>query len=83
MRYSRWSHGEAELAVRASAIPYTFVRSGGFATNRLLRAESIRGDGVVHEAFPDSSSALIHEADIAPVAGAPRPSRGITEPSTP
>lgn len=61
-------HGEAEQAVVRAGIPWTFLRPGGFATNRLLWAESIRAHGVVHEAFPDSHASLIHEADIAAVA---------------
>ena len=62
------AHGEAEQAVRDSAVPWTFLRPGGFAANRLLWAEPIRAAGVVRDPFPDSHSALIHEADIAAVA---------------
>jgi uncharacterized protein YbjT (DUF2867 family) len=61
-------HGEAEQAVVRSGIPWTFLRPGGFATNRLAWAETIRARGVVLEAFPDSHSSLIHEGDIAAVA---------------
>jgi uncharacterized protein YbjT (DUF2867 family) len=61
-------HGEAEQAVADSGIAWTFLRPGGFATNRLFWADTIRAQGVVREAFPDSQSALIHEADIAAVA---------------
>jgi uncharacterized protein YbjT (DUF2867 family) len=61
------AHGEAEQAVRDSGIPWTFLRPGGFAANRLLWSESVRA-GVVRDPFPDSHSALIHEADIAAVA---------------
>ncbi|MET8847942.1 NAD(P)H-binding protein [Amycolatopsis sp. NPDC004625] len=61
------AHGEAEQAVRDAGIPWTFLRPGGFAANRLLWAASLRG-GVVRDPFPDSHSALIHEADIAAVA---------------
>ncbi|MFC1411041.1 NAD(P)H-binding protein [Streptacidiphilus sp. N1-12] len=62
------AHGEAEQTVARSGIPWTFLRPGGFATNRLLWADTVRTHGVVHEAFPDSHSSLIHEADIAAVA---------------
>lgn len=68
-------HGEAEQTVARAGIPWTFLRPGGFATNRLLWADTIRASGVVREAFPDSQSALIHEADIAAVAA-----RALTEP---
>jgi uncharacterized protein YbjT (DUF2867 family) len=61
------AHGEAEQAVRDSGIPWTFLRPGGFAANRLLWSESVRA-GVVRDPFPDSHSALVHEADIAAVA---------------
>lgn len=62
------AHGEAEQAVRDSGIPWTFLRPGGFAANRLLWTEPIRTAGVVRDPFPGSHSALIHEADIAAVA---------------
>jgi uncharacterized protein YbjT (DUF2867 family) len=61
-------HGEAEQTVADSSIAWTFLRPGGFATNRLLWADTIRAEGVVREAFPESPSSLIHEADIAAVA---------------
>jgi len=61
-------HGQAERAVRESGLAWTVVRPGGFATNRLIWAESIRAEGVVRDPFPDSHSALIHETDIAAVA---------------
>jgi uncharacterized protein YbjT (DUF2867 family) len=61
-------HGEAEEAVTRSGMAWTFLRPGGFATNRLLWAATVRSEGVVYEAFPDSHSSLIHEDDIAAVA---------------
>ncbi|MEV4147303.1 NAD(P)H-binding protein [Amycolatopsis sp. NPDC049691] len=61
------AHGEAEQAVRDSGLPWTCLRPGGFAANRLLWADSVR-TGVVRDPFPESHSALIHEADIAAVA---------------
>ncbi|MFI6601353.1 NAD(P)H-binding protein [Nonomuraea sp. NPDC050536] len=61
-------HGRAEDAVAASGIGWTFLRPGGFATNRLLWAATIRERGVVLDPFPESQSALIHEADIADAA---------------
>lgn len=61
-------HGEAERAVSRTDIPWTFLRPGGFATNRLMWADTIREHGVVRDPFPESQSSLIHEADIAAVA---------------
>ncbi|MEU0789187.1 NAD(P)H-binding protein [Amycolatopsis sp. NPDC005961] len=69
------AHGEAEQAVRDSGIPWTFLRPGGFAANRLMWAEPVR-DGVVRDPFPDSHAALIHEADIAAVAACALTSSG-------
>jgi uncharacterized protein YbjT (DUF2867 family) len=61
-------HGEAEKTVEEGGMPWTFLRPGGFATNRLWWATTIRTQGVVSDPFPDSHSSLIHEADIAAVA---------------
>jgi uncharacterized protein YbjT (DUF2867 family) len=68
-------HGEAEQTVTRAGIPWTFLRPSGFATNRLWWADAIRAHGTVRDPFPDSHSALIHEADIAAVAV-----RALTEP---
>jgi uncharacterized protein YbjT (DUF2867 family) len=84
------AHGEAEAVIEQSAveqsvfeqsavedsgITWTFLRPGGFATNRLWWADSVREHGLVRDPFPASHSALIHEADIAAVAV-----RALTEP---
>jgi uncharacterized protein YbjT (DUF2867 family) len=69
------AHGEAEQAVRDSGIPWSFLRPGGFAANRLLWSESVH-TGVVRDPFPDSHSALVHEADIAAVAACALTSSG-------
>ncbi|WP_433136485.1 NAD(P)H-binding protein [Actinomadura nitritigenes] len=61
-------HGEAEEAVARSGIAWTFLRAGGFATNALQWAGTIRAEGVVRDPFPESWTAPIHEADIAAVA---------------
>jgi uncharacterized protein YbjT (DUF2867 family) len=61
-------HGAAEKAVMDSGIGWTFLRPGGFATNTLQWADSIRAEGVVRAPFPQAQSAVIHEADIAAVA---------------
>ncbi|MEV6641235.1 NAD(P)H-binding protein [Amycolatopsis sp. NPDC051371] len=69
------AHGEAEQAVRDAGIPWTFLRPGGFAANRLMWADSVR-DGVVRDPFPNSHAALVHEADIAAVAACALTSSG-------
>jgi uncharacterized protein YbjT (DUF2867 family) len=68
-------HGEAEEGVARSGIAWTFLRPGGFATNALQWAGTIRADGTVRDPFPESWTAPIHEADIAAVA-----LRALTEP---
>jgi uncharacterized protein YbjT (DUF2867 family) len=61
-------HGEAERTIADAGFAWTFLRPGGFATNRLMWADTIRTRDLVLEAFPESNSSLIHEADIAAVA---------------
>jgi uncharacterized protein YbjT (DUF2867 family) len=63
------SHRTVESAIEESGIDWTFIRPGMFATNcRWWWSASIRTDGVVHTAFPESQSAPIHEQDMAAVA---------------
>ncbi|WP_242890684.1 NAD(P)H-binding protein [Actinomadura litoris] len=61
-------HGAAERAVAASGVPWTFLRAGGFASNTLQWAGTIRALGAVRDPFPESRSAPVHEADVAAVA---------------
>ncbi|WP_242910195.1 NAD(P)H-binding protein [Actinomadura terrae] len=61
-------HSAAERAVAASGVPWTFLRAGGFASNTLQWAGTIRAAGVVRDPFPESRSAPVHEADVAAVA---------------
>lgn len=61
-------HYAAELTLRASGLPWTFLRPGALATNTLGWAESIRAERVVRAPYPDAHSALVHERDIAEVA---------------
>jgi uncharacterized protein YbjT (DUF2867 family) len=61
-------HRAAEAAVRASGLPWTFLRVGGLASNALQWAASIRSGGVVRAPYPGSHAALVHEADVADVA---------------
>ncbi|MDF3293909.1 NAD(P)H-binding protein [Streptomyces silvisoli] len=61
-------HIAAEQALIASGIDWTIVRPGAFATNALQWAPSIRADGVVLSAFPNTHNSPVHERDIAAVA---------------
>lgn len=61
-------HRAVEQAVLVSGADWTFLRPGGFATNTLSWAPSIRADRVVRLPFPDASVNPIHEDDIAAVA---------------
>jgi uncharacterized protein YbjT (DUF2867 family) len=61
-------HLNAEQAVRESGVAWTFLRPGGFMTNSLQWADSIRSEGVVRIPFGDISGAAIDSRDIAVVA---------------
>jgi len=61
-------HRTVEQALENSGLDWTFVRPGGFATNTLSWAPSVRAEGVVRAPYPDAVANLIHEADIAAVA---------------
>lgn len=61
-------HLDVEQAVAASGMTWTFVRPGMFMTNARQWAPLIRTEGVVRQPYPDSTTAPIHEADIAGVA---------------
>jgi uncharacterized protein YbjT (DUF2867 family) len=63
-------HRTVEQAVRRSGLDPTFVRPGGFATNTLSWAPSVRAEGVVRAPYPGAAMNPIHEADIAAVATA-------------
>jgi uncharacterized protein YbjT (DUF2867 family) len=63
----RWHH-EREEIIRASGIPATFLRPGGFMTNALEWAPTIRAGGYVVDATGPGRHALIDPADIADVA---------------
>jgi uncharacterized protein YbjT (DUF2867 family) len=69
----RW-HRDREEAVRASGIPATILRCGGFMTNALDWAQSIREDGYVFDATGPGKVAPIAPADLAAVAA-----RALTE----
>jgi uncharacterized protein YbjT (DUF2867 family) len=61
-------HRDAEQAVRESGLTWTFLRPGGFMTNTLQWANSIRSEGVVRSPFGDVGSPSIDPRDIAAVA---------------
>ncbi|ANZ40681.1 NmrA family transcriptional regulator [Lentzea guizhouensis] len=67
--YDRTHHLPVEQAVEASGIPWTHVRPGEFAVNKIdLWGPSIRADGTIVHPNPDEFGQPIHEADIADVA---------------
>ncbi len=60
--------GQVEAAIRDTALDWTFLRPGGFATNTLGWAAEVRAGGPVRIPYPGASRSLIHERDIADVA---------------
>jgi uncharacterized protein YbjT (DUF2867 family) len=61
-------HERGEAAIRASGVPFTFLRPSGFMTNLLAWAEPIRTEGVVRTSTGSGKRAFIHSDDIAAVA---------------
>ena len=61
-------HADIERWIEHSGLEWTFLRTGGMATNTLMWAEQIRTDGIVRWPFGAASRSLIHEADVAAVA---------------
>jgi len=61
-------HAQGEAAVRASGVPFTFIRPSGFMENCLWWARSIKFEGVVRSSAGDGKSPVIHSDDIAAVA---------------
>ncbi|MBA2813763.1 NAD(P)H-binding protein [Streptomyces sp. KM273126] len=59
-----------EAAVRASGADFTILRPGGFASNALAWAESVRAQRTVFAPFGDVALPVIDPADIAAVAAA-------------
>jgi uncharacterized protein YbjT (DUF2867 family) len=64
----RWHH-EREQIIRASGIPATFLRPGGFMTNAFDWLPTIREGGYVLDPVGPGRYAPIDPADIAAVAG--------------
>ena len=60
-------HERGEAAIRATGVPFTFVRPTGFMSNLLAWAHSIKADGVVRASTGDGRRAFIHSDDIAGV----------------
>jgi uncharacterized protein YbjT (DUF2867 family) len=63
-------HEKGEAAIRASGVPFTFVRPTGFMSNLLAWSSSIRKEGVIRSSTGDGGRAFIHSADIAAVVAA-------------
>ena len=61
-------HKAAEDAIKASGIDWTILRCGGFATNTLAWAATVRADRVVHAPYGQAAMALMAEQDIAAAA---------------
>jgi uncharacterized protein YbjT (DUF2867 family) len=60
-------HEKGEAAVRASGVPFTFVRPTGFMSNLLHWRHSIIADGIVCSSTGDGKRPFIHSEDIAAV----------------
>ena len=61
-------HGTLERLIRDSGVEWTFLRSGGMATNTLGWAEQIRTGRAVRWPYGAAGRSLVHEADLAAVA---------------
>lgn len=62
----RW-HADGERAVRDAGPPWTIVRPGGFMSNALEWAASVRDAGVVRAPFGDLRASIVDPRDIAAV----------------
>src|SRR5262245_34103564 len=60
-------HARGDAAIRASRIPFIFVRATGFMSNLLAWATSIKTEGIVRGSTGDGRRAFIHSDDIAAV----------------
>ncbi|MDR2999234.1 MAG: NAD(P)H-binding protein [Microbacterium sp.] len=61
-------HTYIEKAIRATPLEWTFVRSGGMASNTRGWAAEIRESSEVSWVYGDAGRALVHEADLAEIA---------------
>lgn len=62
------SHADIERLIEQSGLEWTFVRSGGMATNTLGWAPQIQEGDVVRWFHGAAARSLVHEADVATVA---------------
>ena len=60
-------HEKGEAVIRASGVPFTFVRPTGFMTNLLAWAHSIKTEGIVRSSTGNGGRPFIHSEDIASV----------------
>jgi uncharacterized protein YbjT (DUF2867 family) len=60
-------HEKGEAAIRASGVPFTFIRPTGFMTNLLAWAHAIKTEGVVRSSTGSGRRPFIHSDDIAAV----------------
>lgn len=60
-------HTDIEQAIRRTGLEWTFVRSGGMATNTLGWAAQIRAESRVSWVYGDGARALVHENDLADI----------------
>ncbi len=60
-------HEKGEAAIRATGIPFTFVRPTGFMANLLAWAHSIKTEKVVRSSTANGRRPFIHSDDIAAV----------------
>jgi uncharacterized protein YbjT (DUF2867 family) len=60
-------HEKGEAAIRASGVPFTFVRPTGFMSNLLAWAHSIKTERIVKSSTADGRRPFIHSEDIAAV----------------
>jgi uncharacterized protein YbjT (DUF2867 family) len=60
-------HEKGEAAIRASGVPFTFVRPTGFMSNLLAWAHAIKTEQIVRSSTADGRRPFIHSEDIAAV----------------
>jgi uncharacterized protein YbjT (DUF2867 family) len=61
-------HAQAEAAIRAIGMPFTFVQPSGFMSNALFWANPIKSQGVLQSCTGYGKIPFIHPQDIADVA---------------
>ena len=61
-------HKAVEDAVKAAGVDWTILRCGGFATNTLTWAASVRAEGAVRFPYGEAALALLAEQDVAAAA---------------